>query len=57
MAGKRKPKPKLEDKEQSRRFVETARKLEADESGKAFKNTFGAIVAKKYRGTHKRPSK
>lgn len=27
MAGKRKSKPKLEDKEQSRKFVETAQKL------------------------------
>ena len=32
----RKPKPKPDDKEQSQRFVETARSLEVDESGKNF---------------------
>jgi hypothetical protein len=31
MAAKRKAKPKLEDKAQSQRFVETARKLEVDD--------------------------
>lgn len=47
MAVKRKRKPKLEDKEQSRRFVETARKLEADESGKAFEREFRKVVPAK----------
>jgi len=57
MAGKRKP--KLEDKEQSRRFVETARKLEADESGKAFKRALVQVVnsntKKSRRGIKKSP--
>lgn len=48
MAAKRKPKakPKLEDKEQSRRFIETARKLEADESGKSFERVFDKVTGK-----------
>jgi hypothetical protein len=42
---KAKPKPKLTDKEQSERFIETARKLGVDEeSQKAFENTFRKIV-------------
>lgn len=47
MAEKRKGKPKLEDKEQSRRFVETARKLEADESDKHFERALSATVPPK----------
>ena len=43
MAGKRKP--KLEDKAQSRRFVETAHKLLIDEdSSEAFKRAIGMVV-------------
>lgn len=30
---KQKPEPKLSDKEQSERFIETGRELEVDESG------------------------
>lgn len=45
MAAKRKRKPKLEDKAQSRRFVETARKLESDESGKSFERVLNSIAA------------
>ena len=33
-----------DDKEQSRRFVETAEKLEADESGKAFERALTAVT-------------
>jgi hypothetical protein len=33
---KKKAKPKIEDKEQSERFIEAARELGVDESGKAF---------------------
>jgi hypothetical protein len=40
---KAKLKPKLTDKEQSERFVETARKLGVDESGKSFEKAFEAI--------------
>lgn len=52
MAGKRKQ--KLEDKEQSRRFVETARKLEADDSEKAFERAFDSVA--KPRVARSRPS-
>jgi hypothetical protein len=39
--------PKPDDPEQSRRFVETARRIEADESGKAFRRVFEKIVPPK----------
>lgn len=43
------PKKKLplDDKEQSRRFVETARELEADETGESFERAFKEIVPPK----------
>jgi hypothetical protein len=41
---KAKPKPKLTDKEQSERFMKTARELDVDESGKAFEETFKKIA-------------
>ena len=41
---KQKPKPKLSDKEQSERFMETARELGVDENGKAFEEVFGRIT-------------
>jgi hypothetical protein len=41
---KAKPKPKLTDKDQSERFIETARKLGVDETGKDFEKTFSMIV-------------
>jgi hypothetical protein len=41
---KKKAKPKLTDKEQSERFIETARKLSVDESGAKFEQTFKKIV-------------
>ncbi len=43
----RKPKkvrPKTKDKAQAERFIETARKLGADESGKSFEKAFRKIV-------------
>lgn len=40
----RKPTPKPDDPEQSERFVEQARELEADESGKAFEQALKKIV-------------
>jgi hypothetical protein len=46
---KKKAKPKLTDKEQSERFIETARKLGADETGKKFDETFRKIVSNKGR--------
>lgn len=43
------PKKKRRDtqEKQSQRFVETAKALEADESGKAFENAIGSIVSAK----------
>lgn len=41
---KAKPKPKLTDKEQSERFIETARSLGVDESGKEFERALKKIV-------------
>lgn len=47
--------PKIaDDKEQSERFIETARKHETDESGKAFEGLFKKAVPAK---TQKRRSK
>jgi hypothetical protein len=47
MQSKTKPKttrPKEDDKEQSARFIATARELEVDESGKEFQKAFAKIV-------------
>jgi hypothetical protein len=51
---KTKPKPKArapntkpDDPEQSKRFVETAREIEADETGEAFRRAFEKIVPPK----------
>lgn len=43
----RKPAPKQDDPEQSKRFIETARELETDESGEAFERTFRKVVPAK----------
>jgi hypothetical protein len=43
---KAKPKPKLTDKEQSERFIETARKLHVDESGKSFNLAINKLLRK-----------
>lgn len=48
-AKKKKAKPKLTDKEQSERFIETARELGVDEGGDKFKRTFEKIVPVKIR--------
>jgi hypothetical protein len=42
-----KPKPKQTDKEQSKRFIEKGRELEADESGEAFEQVFKKILPPK----------
>lgn len=44
--GRRKPapKPKLTDEERHRRFVETAREVEVDESPDAFDRAFDKVV-------------
>ena len=44
MESKRKREP--DDKQQSARFVETARALETDESGKSFARAFKKVVPK-----------
>jgi hypothetical protein len=41
------PKPKLTDKEQSERFIETARELGADESGQRFDAAISKILKEK----------
>ena len=53
MKAKQKPKAKpatqkLDDPAQSKRFVETAREIEADESGEAFRRAFEKIVPPKH---------
>jgi hypothetical protein len=40
----KKAKPKLDDKEQSERFKETARELGVDESGKQFEEAFRKLT-------------
>jgi hypothetical protein len=42
--------PKPDNPEQSKRFVETAREIEADETGEAFRRAFAKIVPTKPRG-------
>ena len=51
----RKPAPKPDDPEQSKRFIETARELEADESGKAFERAIKKIVPSSWQKAPKRP--
>lgn len=43
------PKLPLDDDTQSKRFVETARKLEVDESGEAFERAITVIAEKQKR--------
>lgn len=42
----RKPKAKLDDPAQSKRFIEMAREVEADKSPGAFERAFEKVVAK-----------
>ena len=42
-----KPKRKQDDKAQSERFIEKARELEADETGKAFKRALKKVLPRK----------
>lgn len=41
---KQKAKPKLEDKEQSERFKQTARELGVDQSGEQFDKALGVLL-------------
>ena len=43
----KKPKPEPADKEQSARFIETARKLKVDKSGSAFENALKLVIPSK----------
>ena len=43
----RKPTPPPDDPEQSKRFIEVAKEVGADESPEAFERAFGLIVGKK----------
>lgn len=43
----RKPTPKPDDPEEYKRFLETAREVEADENPKAFDRAFKKVVPKK----------
>jgi len=45
--GRKKSGVKRDDKEQSKRFIETARKLEADESGEKFDRALKKIIRPK----------
>jgi hypothetical protein len=58
MRTKRQPKnerstSKPDDPAQSKRFVETAREIEADESGEAFRQAFERIVPPKRKPEHR----
>lgn len=50
------PKKTPDDPEQSKRFEETARLLEADETGKTFLKAIKGVVAPKPVGGRSRPS-
>lgn len=43
----RKPKPELDDKEQSEQFIETAKELETDTNAEAFGQAFKTVVPPK----------
>ena len=45
---KKDKKPKPDDKEQSQRFVETAKQLESDESGKSFEKALENIKVSEF---------
>ena len=51
MTAKKKRKP--DDRQQSQRFVETAKKLEVDENGKAFERVLKSVQLKKNRAKEK----
>ena len=56
MAEKRRPakKKKMTKAEQSERFKETARELEADETGESFERALSRVVPAKHRPTKPR---
>lgn len=56
MAENRKPKPPPDDPEQSKRFQEAARELEADETGAVFEDAMKVVVRPKPAERRSRPS-
>ena len=50
----RKPKPKPDDPEQSKRFIKAAREYGTDETGKAFERVFKKILRKPKSASGKR---
>ena len=50
------PEKPQDDPEQSKRFEETARQLDADESGKTFKKALKIVAPSKRAATRSRPS-
>ncbi|NKE68835.1 hypothetical protein RAMLITH_23720 [Ramlibacter sp. RBP-2] len=56
VAENRKPKPPPDDPEQSKRFEETARELETDETGAGFEEAMKAVVPSKPEEGRSRPS-
>lgn len=52
----RKPKPKPDDPEQSKRFIEGAREAEVEEAPEAFERAFKKIVTSKPKVGRSRPS-
>ena len=51
----RKPNPPPDDAEQAARFIETAKELEADKTGKAFTRALDVIVPTPTKGPTKKP--
>jgi hypothetical protein len=51
-----KPKPKHDDPEQSKRFIETARKIGADETEKGADRAFKQATSSKPKANRSRPS-
>ena len=57
MAENRKQNPPLDDEAQSKRFIEVAKQLEVDKTGKLFENAVGVVVSSAPRaGPHRQES-
>ena len=52
----KKPNPETDDKEQSERFIETAKALEADKNTELFERAIGTLIPPKPVGTPAHPS-
>jgi hypothetical protein len=49
----RKPNPPLTDADQSKKFLETAKELDADKAGEAFKRLMGEVLPSKPKARQK----